>query len=83
MHICLCSLPTQSIYFDLLILAIDYVFMRCKILLGIFAASFIDCENQFVNFVRSADIALVCSLIFLEGCQDRLRMNSDADGALA
>ena len=33
--------------------------------------------------MSSADIALVCSLNFqVLGCQDRLRVNSDADEAL-
>ena len=33
--------------------------------------------------MASADIALVCGLNFQMGCQDRLRVNSDADQALA
>ena len=33
--------------------------------------------------MASADIALVCGLNFQVGCQDRLRVNSDADEALA
>ena len=33
--------------------------------------------------MASADIALVCGLNFWVGCQDKLRMNSDADKALA
>ena len=33
--------------------------------------------------MASADIALVCGLNFQVGCQDRLRVNSNADGALA
>ena len=30
-----------------------------------------------------ADIAVICGLNFHMGCQDRLRVNSDADEALA
>ena len=33
--------------------------------------------------MASADIALVCGLNFQVGCLDRLRVNSDADEALA
>ena len=33
--------------------------------------------------MASADIALVCGLNFQVGCQNRLRVNSDADEALA
>ena len=33
--------------------------------------------------MASADIALVCGLKFQAGCQDRLRVNPDADEALA
>ena len=33
--------------------------------------------------MASADIALVCGSNFQVGCQDRLRVNSDADEALA
>ena len=33
--------------------------------------------------MASADIALVCGLNFQVECQDRLRVNSDADEALA
>ena len=33
--------------------------------------------------MASADIALVCGLNFQVGCQDRLRVNSDTDEALA
>ena len=33
--------------------------------------------------IASAAIALVCGLNFWVGCQDRLRVNSDADEALA
>ena len=33
--------------------------------------------------MASADTALVCGLKFQMGCQDRIRVNSDADEALA
>ena len=33
--------------------------------------------------MASAEIALVCGLNFQVRCQDRLRVNSDADEALA
>ena len=33
--------------------------------------------------MASADIALMCGLKFQVVCQDRLRVNSDADKALA
>ena len=33
--------------------------------------------------MTSADIAFVCGLNFQMECQDGLRVNSDADGALA
>ena len=33
--------------------------------------------------MASADISLVCGLNFQVGCQDSLRLNSDADKALA
>ena len=33
--------------------------------------------------MASADIALVCGLNYQVGCQDRLRVNSDADETLA
>ena len=33
--------------------------------------------------MASADIALVCGLKFQVGCQDRLRVKSNADKALA
>ena len=35
------------------------------------------------NHMVSANIALVCDLKFQVRCQDRLRVNSDADEALA
>ena len=33
--------------------------------------------------MASADVALVCGLNFQAGCQDRLRVNLDADEVLA
>ena len=33
--------------------------------------------------MASADIAIVCGLYFQLGCQDRLRVNSDADDSPA
>ena len=42
-----------------------------------------DQNNLRRGYDASADIALVCVLNFQVGCQDRLRVNSDADEALA
>ena len=42
-----------------------------------------DQSNLRRGYDGSADIALVCGLNFQVGCQDRLRVNSAADEALA
>ena len=39
--------------------------------------------SNFVQTMASAEIALVCGLKVRVGCQNRLRVNSDADEALA
>ena len=49
------------------------------------AFHYITCISLIIFLIKmvSADIALVCGLNFQVGCQDRLRVNSDADEALA